>query len=76
MTQYLTDEQENLILNAIEKFTPIYEKAMHRKIRQYEIDLLWYTYSGCFMPNRGGEKELNEILNNNIKYWSNYIPKK
>lgn len=76
ITQYLSDEQVNLIEQAIQKLTPIYEKAMNRKIQQDEINLLWATYSGCFMPYRGGETEMNEILNSNIEHWSNYKPKK
>ena len=76
ITQYLTDEQVQLIENAIAKLTPIYEKAMGREIQPDEISLLWATYSGCFMKYRGGEEEMNEILNSNIKHWSNYTPKK
>lgn len=72
ITQYLSDEQVQLIEQAIQKLTPIYEKAMNRKILQSEIDLLWATYSGCFMKYRGGETEMNEILDSNIKHWSNY----
>ena len=49
---------------------------MNRKIQQDEINLLWATYSGCFMPYRGGETEMNEILNSNIEHWSNYKPRK
>ncbi len=76
ITQYLTEEQEQLIEQAIQKLTPIYEKAMNRKIQQDEINLLWAAYSGCFVKYRGGEAEMNEILNSNIQHWSNYKPKK
>ena len=74
--QGLTKKEIEMIEKAIEKLTPVYEKAMGRAIQQDEIDLAWATYSGCFMPYRGGEQEMNEILNSNIKYWSNYKPKK
>ena len=72
INQILTEEQKNAITKAIATLTPIYEKAVNRPIRQSEIDRLWWTYSGCFMENRGGEEELNNILNLNIRYWSSF----
>ena len=72
INQILTEEQKNAINKAIATLTPIYEKAVNRPIRQSEIDSLWWTYSGCFMENRGGEEELNNILNLNIRYWSSF----
>lgn len=72
--QTLSKKEIKLIENAIAKLTPIYEKAMQRKIQADEISLLWATYSGCFMPYRGGEKEMTEILNSNIEHWQNYKP--
>lgn len=72
INQILTEEQKNAINKAIATLTPIYEKAVNRPISQSEIDRLWWTYSGCFMENRGGEEEMNEILNDNIRYWSNF----
>ena len=75
INQSLTEEQKAVINKAIETLTPIYEGAMQRSIRQSEIDRLYWTYSGCFMNNRGGEEELNNILNTNMRYWSNYKQK-
>ena len=75
INQILTEEQNAIINKAIETLTPIYEKAINRPIQQSEIDRLHWAYSGCFIENRGGEEELNEILNANIRYWSNYKQK-
>ncbi len=72
INQILTEKQKNAINKAIATLTPIYEKAVNRPIHQSEIDRLWWTYSGCFMENRGGEEELNNILNLNIRYWSSF----
>ena len=72
INQILTEEQKKTINKAIETLTPMYEKAVNGPIRQSEIDRLWWTYSGCFIENRGGEEELNNILNLNIRYWSSF----
>ena len=72
INQILTEKQKNAINKAIATLTPIYEKAVNRPISQSEIDRLWWTYSGCFIENRGGEEELNNILNLNIRYWSSF----
>ena len=72
VNQNLTKKQKTAINKAIETLTPIYEKAVNRPIQQSEIDRLYWTYSGCFMKSRGSEEELNNILNANIRYWSNY----
>ena len=45
--QNLTKKEIEIIEKAIEKLTPVYEKAMGRAIRQDEIDLAWAHIQGA-----------------------------
>ena len=72
MTIELTTEQEQTVEQAMQKFIPVYENAMGRKIMESEKDVVYFAYIGCFRPGRGGKEELDSILKSNITHWNTH----